>query len=92
MDIGQAIAAIKDGKRVARSGWNGKDMWISYSGGNPQLSAANFWSKANREYAEANGGFAEVRPSMTIKNQDGTISFWAPSVGDTLADDWFIVT
>lgn len=29
MDFGQAIEAMKDGKRVSRSGWNGKGMWIA---------------------------------------------------------------
>ena len=27
-DFGQAIEALKSGKRVARSGWNGKGMWL----------------------------------------------------------------
>lgn len=26
--FGAALAMLKDGKRVARSGWNGKGMWI----------------------------------------------------------------
>jgi hypothetical protein len=28
IDFGEAIRSLKDGKRVARSGWNGKDMWL----------------------------------------------------------------
>lgn len=28
MDFGEAIRALKDGKRVARAGWNGKGMWL----------------------------------------------------------------
>lgn len=28
MDIGDAIAAMRQGKRVARSGWNGKNMYL----------------------------------------------------------------
>ncbi len=26
--VGWAVTQLKDGKRVARSGWNGKGMWI----------------------------------------------------------------
>lgn len=28
MDFGQSIEALKDGYKVARSGWNGKNMWL----------------------------------------------------------------
>lgn len=29
MNFGQAIEALKAGKRVRRSGWNGKGMWLA---------------------------------------------------------------
>lgn len=29
MNFGQAIEALKVGKRVSRSGWNGKGMWLA---------------------------------------------------------------
>lgn len=28
MEIGQAAAALKQGKRIARAGWNGKGMYL----------------------------------------------------------------
>lgn len=28
MTFGEAIAALKEGKRVSRDGWNGKGMWL----------------------------------------------------------------
>lgn len=28
MNFGQAIEALKGGRRVARAGWNGKGMWL----------------------------------------------------------------
>lgn len=28
MNFGQAIELLKDGKKVARAGWNGKGMWL----------------------------------------------------------------
>lgn len=28
MNFGQAIEALKEGKKVARKGWNGKGMWL----------------------------------------------------------------
>lgn len=29
MDFGGALQALREGKRVARSGWNGKGMWLA---------------------------------------------------------------
>ena len=29
MNFGQAIEGLKQGKRVSRSGWNGKGMWLA---------------------------------------------------------------
>lgn len=29
MEFGQAIEALKSGKKVSRSGWNGKGMWLA---------------------------------------------------------------
>ena len=28
MDFGKALEALKAGKKVAREGWNGKEMWL----------------------------------------------------------------
>ena len=29
MDFGDAVRALKAGKRVSRAGWNGKGMWLA---------------------------------------------------------------
>lgn len=29
MNFGQAVEELKQGKRVAREGWNGKGMWLT---------------------------------------------------------------
>lgn len=29
MNFGLALEALKDGKKVARKGWNGKGLWVS---------------------------------------------------------------
>jgi hypothetical protein len=92
LDIGQAVQAIKAGYRVARYGWNGKDMWLSYTPGVDALSADKFWSKANKEFAEANNGSAEVLPAITMKNARGQIVMgWLASQEDLLAEDWFVL-
>ncbi len=37
MDFSQALIAIKDGKKVTREGWHGKDMYLELQ--TPQASA-----------------------------------------------------
>ncbi len=92
MSFGLAIEALKLGKKVARAGWNGKGMWLSYSPGAPALPYDKFWSKANCEYAYENGGSAEVLPCITMKTATGEILMgWLASQTDMLADDWLIV-
>lgn len=43
MNIGEAVQAIKSGKRVCRSGWNGKDMWL-------ELQVPDAESKMTKSY------------------------------------------
>jgi hypothetical protein len=38
MTIGEAIAALKNGRRVRRDGWNGKGMWLRLVRGSRVLS------------------------------------------------------
>ena len=92
MSFGLAIEALKLGKKVARAGWNGNGMWLSYSPGALALPYDKFWSKANCEYAYENGGSAEVLPCITMKTATGEILMgWLASQTDMLADDWLIV-
>lgn len=98
MDFGDAIRALKQGGRVARAGWNGKGMWLSLSGGmvGRMVSADQFWSQANHDYAESIGGQAHVLPCITMKTVDSTgreaiLMGWLASQTDMLAEDWYIV-
>lgn len=91
-DFAVALRMLKQGKRVARQGWNGKDTWLALSPGTPSLPAEKFWAGPNRAFAEQNGGAAEVLPSITMKTADDKIVMgWLASQTDLLADDWFIL-
>lgn len=91
-DFGVALHHLKNGKRVARSGWNGKGMWLSFTQAIPNLPADQFWSEANREYAQRNGGFATVNPCINMRTADGYIQpGWLASQTDMLATDWVLV-
>lgn len=36
VNFGEALEALKAGKKVARAGWNGKGMFVVYQKGYPQ--------------------------------------------------------
>jgi hypothetical protein len=92
LDFGGALAALKEGRRVARSGWNGKGMWIALSPGSTDLPAEKFWAGPNREYAKSQGGCATVLPCITMKTVNGPILMgWLASQTDMLAEDWEVV-
>jgi hypothetical protein len=96
MDFGDAIRALKEGKKVARTGWNGRGMWLAMSPGVASLPADKFWAGPNREYAEANGGAAEVLPCITMKTinahgREAILMGWLASQTDMLSEDWEII-
>lgn len=92
MSFGSAIDYAKNGRKVSRSGWNGRDMWVAYSPGAEALPAYAFWSPANKAYAESVGGSVKVLPCLTMKTATGEILMgWLASQTDMLANDWFVL-
>lgn len=90
--FGWAIRSMRNGNRVAREGWNGKGMWITYSPGVESMSADKFFSLNNAAFAGEQGGHADVLPCITMKTADGKILMgWLASQSDMLASDWGIV-
>lgn len=89
MNIGGAVAAMKAGKKVARKGWNGKNMFAVYQKGYPD------GIPCNKQTAEAwgmkEGDLFKVRPYLQLKTAQGDHAMWAPSTSDVLAEDWEII-
>lgn len=86
LDYGEALLRLKNGERLAREGWNGKDMFVFLVPGSV--------FKVNREpLLSILGEGTEVtyRAHIDIKNADGSIAVWVASVTDTMADDWYVV-
>ena len=86
MNFGAALEAIKAGKRIARTGWNGKDMFVYFV---PPASYPVQTGAAKAHFGE--GAMVPYNAYMAIKNVDGTVSTWVPSVNDCLASDWGVV-
>ena len=88
----EALQALKDGYRVQRSGWNGKNMWIALGNGNVKLPVDKFWNPHSKAHAENNGGSATVDSYFIMKTAQDTIQMgWVPSQADMLANDWVII-
>jgi hypothetical protein len=86
MPFGLAIEAVKRGERVARTGWNGKGMFVYFVPANAypaQTGAAKAFF--------GDGALVPYNAYLALKGVDGTVSTWVPSINDTLADDWSIV-
>ena len=86
MTFGEAIELLKQGKKVARSGWNGKGMFLFL------VDGSTF--KVNRPpllgiYPE--GTEINYQPHIDMKTADDTIVPWLASQSDVLAEDWNIV-
>lgn len=86
MNFGQAIEALKDGKKVSRAGWNGKGMFL--------FLVAGSTFKVNRApllgiYPE--GTTINYNPHVDMCTADGSIVPWLCSQTDLLAEDWGLV-
>lgn len=78
MNFGDAIAALKAGKKVARTGWNGKGLWL-------ELQCPDAHSKMTLPYIYIN------YPSDAIHTPGARVP-WLASQTDVLADDWEVVS
>lgn len=98
MRFGEAIELARQGRAVARSGWNGKGMWIAYSPGAILSTPHEMpWGECNRRYAQHRiecGDARDLRilPYFTMRTAGGEIlPGWLASQSDMLADDWMEV-
>lgn len=91
MDFGKAIENLKEGKKVARLGWNGLNMFIWLK---PAATIKSDWCKdpIMKSVVEANGGQMEALGAICMKTANNKIvTGWVASQADMLADDWVIV-
>jgi hypothetical protein len=88
-DFGQALKALKEGKKVHRFGWNGKNMFVVYQKGYPQ------GIPCNKQTAEAwglkEGDLFKCDPYLQLQTSDGSHMMWTPNTRDCLADDWCVI-
>lgn len=87
-----ALDLMKQGCKVQRAGWNGKNMWICLGAGQTIADPDKFWNKHTRAFAHerASRGMAtEVAPYFIMKTADNKIVMgWLASQTDLAAEDW----
>ena len=79
MTFGLAVEAIKKGQKVARSGWNGKGMWIGIH------------KEGGTFTRQECGTDLTYRDYIVMKTVDNQLVPWTASQTDVLAEDWKIV-
>lgn len=89
MNFGQALEALKQGKKVAREGWNGKGMFVVRQKGYPEGIPCNKQTAEAFGYEE--GSLFKVRPYLQMRCADGTHQMWLASQSDILEEDWLVV-
>ena len=96
--FGEAIKALKEGKCIARNGWNGKGMHVYLNKGNVAKDL-----ECNSDDTEIDGisidlfekgdiGTITRLPNLNMKTATGSIvTGWLASQTDILAEDWIIL-
>jgi len=83
-DFAFALRLLKQGKRVARIGWNGKGMWLI-------LIPADAWHTSVGPSSMFIPN-AHRLPWIAMKTVDGGLVPWLASQTDILAEDYVEVT
>ena len=88
LSFGDAVAALKEGLRVAREGWNGKGMFLYYV-------PANKYPASRNEHGTMIGVFEDdmvpYGAYIAMKTAQNNVVPWLASQTDVLAEDWQIV-
>lgn len=95
MTFGDAIEALKQGKKVTRKRWSNEGMFLWLKHGTEIPSE---WCKDPmlKQLADKNGGMIIGLPTICMCTHDDTgnkaiLTGWLASTTDMLSDDWEIV-
>lgn len=84
LNFGEALEALKQGRKVSRLGWNGKGMWLGLV--EPYTSM-----KLSDEQVDPVTEGATLLPYIGMKTADNGFVPWLASQTDILADDWCVL-
>lgn len=102
MDFGKAIEALKQGKMVTRSGWNGKGLFVFMQvpaeinkeivpkmQSLPQSVKDEFQKRFDIPSYQVDAIYYSNQ--LALVSASNLITGWAPSTSDALAEDWIIL-
>jgi uncharacterized protein DUF2829 len=97
MNFGSALEMLNSGQRVARAGWNGKNMFIYKTVGNTvsKYFIPKFASLPDsvKIFLEKRGSDVVFQPSLTMYTAAGEMQpGWLASQSDMLAEDWTVLS
>ena len=84
MDFGKALEALKAGKQVHRTGWNGKGMFLYYV-------PANNYPAVTEVAKNTFGESVPYREYIAMKTVNNKVVPWVASQSCLLAEDWEVV-
>lgn len=94
MNFGEALEKLKEGKKVARKGWNGKNMFVYLVKGQ-SVEASNLTGEAAKHVGYAQESpYSEVKINAHIDMKaadDSIVVGWLASQTDMVAEDWEVV-
>lgn len=95
LKFGEAVEALKQGKRVARTGWNGKGLFIfmqvpSEIDAKIVPGMQSLPQSVKDEFAKR-GGNIRYKNQVAMVYPDNTIYGWVASPSDVLEEDWCIL-
>lgn len=83
--FGEAIEALKNGKKVCRKGWNGKGMYL-------QLVNRDWYSVLSEKIDAIKEGMDwNLLPWIGMKTADNCFVPWLASQTDVLSNDWRVL-
>lgn len=85
-DFGWALQCLKQGKAVARKGWNGKGMFLTLQPGSTVEGQMMRNEPAKQFYGDNK---VNITAHIDMKAADGTyVVGWLASQTDMLSEDW----
>lgn len=88
MNFGKAIEFLKEGKKVARNGWNGKGMFLYLVRGT-LVDKEFLRNEASLMPISDNTGVVHFNSHIDMKTADNKVTVgWNPSQVDMLSEDW----
>lgn len=89
MDFGDALKALRNGKRVARASWKVKGYWLILVPGSKIVPQEG--RPLGQAAPELVGATLDYQPHIDKWYGHGRIGTWSPSHEALLAQDWTIL-